>query len=96
MLCIQETITQSIGRFDPYITIQHKTIILLHFLVIFLITNLQISITDNNFGQDRVIELKTTLVPKQTVRVETDIISGLSKWTSGQYRARVVSAVVMD
>ncbi len=61
-----------------------------------MVTNLQISITDNNFGQDRVIELKTTLVPKQTVRVETDIISGLSKWTSGQYRARVVSAVVMD
>jgi hypothetical protein len=61
-----------------------------------MVTNLQISITDNNFGQDRVIELKTTLVPKQTVRVETNIISGLSKWTSGQYRARVVSAVVMD
>ena len=61
-----------------------------------MVTNLQISITDNNSGQDRLIELKTELVPKQTVRVQTDIILGLSKWTSGQYRARVASAVVMD
>ena len=61
-----------------------------------MVTNLQISITDNNSGQDRLIELKTELVPKQTVRVQTDIMLGLSKWTSGQYRARVASAVVMD
>ena len=61
-----------------------------------MVTNLQISITDNNLGQDRFIELKTALVPKQTVRVQTNIILGLSEWTSRQYRARVTSVVVMD
>ncbi len=59
-------------------------------------THLKISISNGILWQDRFIDLEAVLVPKQMVRVQTTIISRLSEWTSGKYRAKVINAMVLD
>ena len=59
-------------------------------------THLKISISNGILWQDRFIDLEAVLVPKQMVRVQTIIISRLSEWTSGKYRAKVINAMVLD
>ncbi len=59
-------------------------------------THLKISISDGILWQDYFIDLEAALVPKQMVRVQTTIVSGLSEWTSEKIRAKVINALVLD